>query len=876
MPTFTNNLLSLGKLCDADCHVLLNKHALHVYNNAGTLVLRGDREPTGARLWRVNLQQTNPPQPHPLLSKPTYAAAMVQLDPCVLTPRHIRPTQPTLIEDYNDEGGYAPTPAPPATRTPTTAPAVQATPLSTTTKTPTLPKPATATTLAPTPTPTSTPIPTSTKLSETAKRTYDLPSTPALIQYLHATAGSPVKATWLAAIKRGYFHSWPGLTYETAARYCPTPDATIKGHMAQHRQHVRSTKTTPATMQPIRPPPAHSTHTVGLLEIPLNKLFTDDTGRFPIRARSGNQYLMVAYHYTTNAILIRPFASKADAHRIPAYTAIMQRFKTKGQSVDIHILDNEASAAYRAAITANGCTYQLVPPHVHRRNAAERAIRTFKDHFLAILAGVDPTFPASRWDLLLPQAELTLNLLRPCRSDPTVSAWEGLNGYFKFDATPMGPPGSRVLLHAKPELRKSWDFRSQDGFYVGPALQHYRCYTILKKESHAVVISDTVRFRHHTLTVPNLTAEDKIIHALRALTTAIAHNAPSETGAQLQAIAALRDIFRNYANTSPAPELTQPRVDTPPPLTTQAAPPRVVATGQPEDQPWSIVPTHGPRRAQTPRSQAPIATRTRARLAASHNTFAVLADVDAEDAAPQLAYTADVDAEDAAPQLAYTAVTALADKALSPTSPMAMPVLDAETGQSLEHRQLRRHPAYKQIWDTSYADELGRLCQGIGTNATTPTKPRVEGTDTFRPIQFANIPANRRHEVTYIRVVCEVRPQKADPNRTRITIGGNHICYPGDTGTKTGSIELVKTLLNSVVSRPGARFACFDLKNFYLGTPLDRPEYVRIKLADIPQEFIDEYNLAAYAHNGWIYFEITKGVYGLKQAGKLANELLTT
>jgi hypothetical protein len=121
-----------------------------------------------------------------------------------------------------------------------------------------------------------------------------------------------------------------------------------------------------------------------------------------------------------------------------------------------------------------------------------------------------------------------------------------------------------------------------------------------------------------------------------------------------------------------------------------------------------------------------------------------------------------------------------------------------------------------------------------------------------------------------------VRPQKDDPNRTRITIGGDRICYPGDTGTKTGSVELVKTLLNSVISRPGARFTCFDLKNFYLGTPLDRPEHVRIKLTDIPQEFIDEYGLEDYAHNGWVYFEITKGVYGLKQAGKLANDLLTT
>jgi hypothetical protein len=206
---------------------------------------------------------------------------------------------------------------------------------------------------------------------------------------------------------------------------------------------------------------------------------------------------------------------------------------------------------------------------------------------------------------------------------------------------------------------------------------------------------------------------------------------------------------------------------------------------------------------------------------------------------------------------------------------MALPVLDPETGMTLEHKQLRRHPKYKQIWDTSYADELGRLCQGVGRDKTNPTKQRVQGTNTFRPIQYQDIPSTRRHDITYTKVVCEVRPQKEDPNRTRITIGGNRICYPGDTGTRTGSLELVKLQVNSVLSTPNAMFACYDISNFYLGTPLDRPEYVRIHISQIPDEFIEEYNLHQYVHEGWVYFEITKGVYGLKQAGKLANDLLT-
>ena len=101
-------------------------------------------------------------------------------------------------------------------------------------------------------------------------------------------------------------------------------------------------------------------------------------------------------------------------------------------------------------------------------------------------------------------------------------------------------------------------------------------------------------------------------------------------------------------------------------------------------------------------------------------------------------------------------------------------------------------------------------------------------------------------------VVCEVFPQKEDPQRTCIIIAGNHIYYPGDFGTPTGSLELVKMIINSVLSCPGAGFGCYDAKTFYMQTPMERPEYFRLKLTDIPQEFIDEYDLTQSAHNGCI------------------------
>ena len=102
----------------------------------------------------------------------------------------------------------------------------------------------------------------------------------------------------------------------------------------------------------------------------------------------------------------------------------------------------------------------------------------------------------------------------------------------------------------------------------------------------------------------------------------------------------------------------------------------------------------------------------------------------------------------------------------------------------------------------------------------------------------------------------------------------DNVCYPGDVGTNTASLELFKLMINSVLSRKGAKYVCFDIENFYLSTPLGRPEYVKIQLSKIPEEFIKEYNLTTLVHKGWVYFEIRQGCYGLPQSGMLTNRQL--
>ena len=126
------------------------------------------------------------------------------------------------------------------------------------------------------------------------------------------------------------------------------------------------------------------------------------------------------------------------------------------------------------------------------------------------------------------------------------------------------------------------------------------------------------------------------------------------------------------------------------------------------------------------------------------------------------------------------------------------------------------------------------MCQSVDKGTNVENKQRAKGTNTFKVIHYTNIPVERCKE-TYNRVVCELRPQKYDPHRIHITIGGNCIYYPVDVGAPTGSFYIFKLIINIVLSRCDARFASFDINNFYLEIPMDSPEYVLINILNIPQ-----------------------------------------
>ena len=253
---------------------------------------------------------------------------------------------------------------------------------------------------------------------------YELKTQPELVRYHHAAAGFPTKPTWLKAIKNKQFASWPGLTADAVIKHFPESEETHKGHGRKTRSGLRSTKTTSATddndnydiVRTDLPRPTSKQKSIFATVYDLEdeahlKMYTDQTGRFPKKSSRGHQYIMVLIEMDSNAILVAAMKNRTSGEMIRAYQELVDRLRGAGVKPQLHLLDNECSAEFKERIKLNDMKYQLVPPHDHRRNIAETAIKVFKAHFISILCGCDKSFPLHLWDRLLPQAEHTLNML---------------------------------------------------------------------------------------------------------------------------------------------------------------------------------------------------------------------------------------------------------------------------------------------------------------------------------------------------------------------------------------------------------------------------------------------------------------------------------
>ncbi len=255
---------------------------------------------------------------------------------------------------------------------------------------------------------------------------------------------------------------------------------------------------------------------------------------------------MVLVELDSNAILVEAMANRTSGEMIRAYQHLIDRLKTANIEPKQHILDNECSNEFKATIKKNKMTYQLVPPHNHRHNIAEKAIQTFKAHFISILCGADKSFPLNLYCQLLPQAEHTLNMLRQSRMIPTISAHSHLWGQHDSNANPFAPLGCKVEAYLHPGTRETWAPHTASGYYLGNSYEHYRCHKIYISDTRHTRVCDTVFFKHKYLTMPTITLADALIKAADKLVDAISGVIPKNSITE-DAVLQLMSIYRQQA-----------------------------------------------------------------------------------------------------------------------------------------------------------------------------------------------------------------------------------------------------------------------------------------------------------------------------------------
>ena len=358
LPGLVNNLLSVAVLCDAGCEVFFHKHGCEVTHN-GEIILRGWRDPNN-RLWRIKLVDDG------------WTTKLTIHDDATRPPIPLT-TTPTGI----------------AMATPTTSEKAQANSL------------------------------------------YECSNTYQLIHYYYACLNYPVPSSLLQAIDRGYFRGWRGLTSQRIRRHITGSPESAMGHMDQIRQGTRSTqpRTTTSTTTATTPHHHIDDHMAEAHQTPLNTrtnhvfmqvhtidgiISSDQTGRFPITSNRGNAYVVVFYVYDANYIRSIPIKSRSKEELLRAYNEVYEWLTVRGFKPLLHKMDNETSHEVEKFIQGQNTRLQYTPPDMHRTNPAERAIRTWKNHFLAGIAGLPKSFPIANWCRLTKQCDATLNMLCPC------------------------------------------------------------------------------------------------------------------------------------------------------------------------------------------------------------------------------------------------------------------------------------------------------------------------------------------------------------------------------------------------------------------------------------------------------------------------------
>ncbi len=407
---------------------------------------------------------------------------------------------------------------------------------------------------------------------------------------------------------------------------------------------------------------------------------------------------------------------------------------------------------------------------------------------------------------------------------------------------PLAPLRCAVKLYKINTRCRTWAEHSTDGWYLGTSSKHYRCHKIYVKKTRAKRISDTVFFKHKYITQPTLTQADTIVKALDDLTHTLKGRKNVKVDAQIKALEQIDKLL----NSIPKKVVTRKEQhvtfdeSTAPPRETNATPRTLTTTQQTTTQKSitkAAIDKSITNQTPTPRVHSKLKENTLPEQMKLHQRL-----------------------QEAATNQARLPHRYNMQFCQQEQLKRVQLISNNKTGEYLNYWQLNQDPKHKEIWNTSAANEFGRLTQGVGG--------RVKATNTIFFIRKDQVPKDQMKDVTYGSFSCNMKPNKTETHQTCLTAGGDRIKYPEDVGSPTADMTLVKTLLNSLISTKGPKCVMLDIEDFYLNTPMKRYEYMHIKITDIPEEIINEHKMSEIAtDDGYIFCKIQKGMMAYHRQG---------
>ena len=727
------------------------------------------------------------------------------------------------------------------------------------------------------------------------------------VRWYHAAFACPTIPTFKTAISKGLINI-PGLTTKMLERNEPNPPAMHEGHLKRSRAGIRSTRSKPTTTISsttdddalfASDPQAVAGLTMSIvtpaeLTQPM-RIHADATGRFPIPSTNGTLYYLVTYDEASNYIHAEPMTDRTNSSYEKAFRATLSIFERRGSLPPILRVDNELSGTLVDVVQKKfNLTVERAPPHNHRTLRAERAIQTWKNHFISTLCTVPATFPLTEHDRLVPYAVLTLNLLRESRSQPGVSAWQHIHGPINWNGCIFAPPALEVIAYETKEQRGTWGPHGQHAFYLGPQLSSYRSHRVYVSNTHRERITDTVAWLPEPYRLPGSEPLEIVATAIHDLINVIsaAQSFPPTIQASINTLLPLlrpqlEELQRIFApptipRTETAPDLLPltPYVAPPPttapeqrvaPLVTPTPQQRVPETVQTTPAPI-LPPTpnirhrtfHHPGRKKKPQLSKPEKTPT---LVATTTPQPRIRQPNRRYAQQVTTLIFEKGKHDPL-HTAFPTLNSLQQLQHPPTIPIVAaatpidrakyttPAVNSTSNDILPSYRLLRQGPDGARWERAGDSAIFKLVDDTGT------------------MHF--IPYDHTVSYCYYKPVCKMKKGDdgvAQPH-VRGTAADTKSTYDGPTAANTADLSTVKLLLNSVVSTPNAKFCSADVKDYYLGTPMAVAAYMVISLKQLSTTVIDKYNLRSLSHNNNVMVKITKGMYGLAQAGRLAQDRL--